>query len=95
MVLMGEIFELIDFFSFTAWFFYGLTMLSLIVLRITQKERKRPYRVSIVVLSTFHGCGVGIGKNPSPEPLSALQGLPPTFFHHVYCETFLLAFLLA
>ena len=45
MVLMGEIFELIDFFSFTAWFFYGLTMFSLIVLRITQKERPRPYKV--------------------------------------------------
>ncbi|XP_060564444.1 b(0,+)-type amino acid transporter 1-like isoform X3 [Ruditapes philippinarum] len=49
MVLFGEIFALIDFFSFTAWFFYGLTMLSLIVLRCTQKERKRPYKVPLFV----------------------------------------------
>lgn len=48
LVLMGEIFALIDFFSFTAWFFYGLTMASLIVLRCTQKERQRPYKVSRV-----------------------------------------------
>ena len=52
MVLMGEIFELIDFFSFTAWFFYGLTMLSLIVLRVTQKDRPRPYKVSHCYIST-------------------------------------------
>ena len=55
LVLMGEIFALIDFFSFTAWFFYGLTMLSLIVLRCTQKERVRPYKVSTVNKS-LHNC---------------------------------------
>lgn len=49
MVLMGEIFELIDFFSFTAWFFYGLTMLALIILRITQKTRPRPYKVPLII----------------------------------------------
>ncbi|XP_052815410.1 b(0,+)-type amino acid transporter 1-like isoform X2 [Mya arenaria] len=49
LVLAGEIFALIDFFSFTAWFFYGLTMASLIVLRVTQKDRPRPYKVPIIV----------------------------------------------
>lgn len=49
MVLMGEIFQLIDFFSFTAWFFYGLTMFSLIVMRVTQKDRPRPYKVPLIV----------------------------------------------
>jgi len=49
MVLMGDIFSLIDFFSITAWFFYGLTMLALIVLRRTQAERKRPYKVPLIV----------------------------------------------
>ncbi|XP_045193427.1 b(0,+)-type amino acid transporter 1-like isoform X3 [Mercenaria mercenaria] len=58
MVLFGEIFALIDFFSFTAWFFYGLTMLSLIVLRCTQKERKRPYKVPLAVPILVFLCSV-------------------------------------
>ncbi|KAH3778537.1 hypothetical protein DPMN_180002 [Dreissena polymorpha] len=49
LVLFGEIFQLIDFFSFTAWFFYGLTMACLLVLRYTQKERHRPYKVPIIM----------------------------------------------
>ena len=45
MVLMGDIFALIDFFSFAAWMFYGGTMAALIVMRYTQKDAYRPYKV--------------------------------------------------
>lgn len=45
MVLMGDIFALIDFFSFTAWMFYGSTMAALLVLRYTMKDVERPYKV--------------------------------------------------
>ncbi|OTF83406.1 amino acid transporter-like protein [Euroglyphus maynei] len=42
--------SLIDFFSFTAWLFYGATMLALIILRYKSpyKEKFRPYKVVIM-----------------------------------------------
>lgn len=50
-VIPGEISSLIDFFSFTAWLFYGLTMLALIRLRYKEpwKDRHRPYRVHLSI----------------------------------------------
>lgn len=50
-VIPGNVGSLIDFFSFTAWLFYGLTMLALIRLRYKQpwKDRQRPYRVHLSV----------------------------------------------
>lgn len=51
MVIPGNIESLIDFFSFTAWLFYGVTMLALVLLRykLPYKERYRPYRVHISI----------------------------------------------
>ncbi|KAJ8303532.1 hypothetical protein KUTeg_019928 [Tegillarca granosa] len=49
MVLTGDIFSLIDFFSFAAWMFYGGTMAALLVLRCTKRNAHRPYKVPIVV----------------------------------------------
>lgn len=50
-VVPGSIDSLIDFFSFTAWLFYGLTMLALIRLRYKEpwKDRHRPYRVHLSI----------------------------------------------
>lgn len=45
MVLYGTIHSLIDFFSFTAWIFYGGSMLALIVMRHTKPHVPRPYKV--------------------------------------------------
>lgn len=45
MVLYGTIDSLIDFFSFTAWIFYGGAMLALIVMRYTKPTYPRPYKV--------------------------------------------------
>ena len=45
MVLSGTIDSLIDFFSFTAWIFYGGAMLALIVMRFTKPDHPRPYKV--------------------------------------------------
>lgn len=45
MVLYGTIDSLIDFFSFTAWIFYGGSMLALIVMRYTKPNARRPYKV--------------------------------------------------
>ena len=49
MVMSGDIEGLIDFFSFTVWIFYGMSMLSLIVLRYKQPKLPRPYRVPILI----------------------------------------------
>ncbi len=44
-IVMGEIVQLIEFASFLIWFFYGVAMVSLLVLRKTQKDAHRPYKV--------------------------------------------------
>lgn len=47
LILPSNIESLIDFFSFTAWLFYGATMLALIILRYKSpyKDKFRPYKV--------------------------------------------------
>ena len=45
MIIPGDIASLIDFFSFTAWIFYGAAMLALIVMRFTKRDAPRPYKV--------------------------------------------------
>lgn len=47
MVSYGTIDSLIDFFSFTAWIFYGGSMFALIVMRYTKPNYPRPYKVCI------------------------------------------------
>ncbi|KFB40685.1 AGAP001870-PA-like protein [Anopheles sinensis] len=49
MVLYGTIDSLIDFFSFTAWIFYGGAMVALIVMRYTKPNYPRPYKVPIII----------------------------------------------
>lgn len=49
MVSYGTIDSLIDFFSFTAWIFYGGAMLALIVMRYTKPNYPRPYKVPIII----------------------------------------------
>ncbi|XP_074646049.1 b(0,+)-type amino acid transporter 1-like isoform X2 [Tubulanus polymorphus] len=49
MVIPGDIFTLIDFLSFTAWLFYGLTMIAFLVLRYTMKDVHRPYKCPIPI----------------------------------------------
>ena len=49
MVLYGTIDSLIDFFSFTAWMFYGGSMVALMVMRYTKPNYPRPYKVPIII----------------------------------------------
>ncbi|KAF5895569.1 B(0,+)-type amino acid transporter 1, partial [Clarias magur] len=48
-VIPADINVLINYFSFAQWAFYGLTALSLIVMRFTKKELHRPVKVPIVI----------------------------------------------
>lgn len=49
MVMYGTIDSLIDFFSFTAWLFYGGAMVALIVMRYTKPNHPRPYKVRSLI----------------------------------------------
>ena len=51
MVLSGSIEGLIDFFSFTVWIFYGMSMVALLVLRYKEPQLPRPYKVGTPVIS--------------------------------------------
>jgi L-type amino acid transporter 9 len=53
MVVSGTIDSLIDFFSFTAWIFYGGSMLALIVMRYTKPNAPRPYKVMHIILICY------------------------------------------
>ncbi|XP_061621787.1 b(0,+)-type amino acid transporter 1-like isoform X1 [Phyllopteryx taeniolatus] len=48
-IIPADINTLINYFSFAQWFFCGLTILSLIVMRFTKKELKRPVKVPIII----------------------------------------------
>ncbi|XP_026725719.1 b(0,+)-type amino acid transporter 1-like isoform X2 [Trichoplusia ni] len=48
-ILVGNIKTLIEFASWFLWFFYGLAMVALLVLRKTQASTPRPYRVPTIV----------------------------------------------
>ncbi|XP_029983280.1 b(0,+)-type amino acid transporter 1 isoform X1 [Sphaeramia orbicularis] len=48
-IIPADINTLINYFSFAQWLFYGMTALSLIVLRFTRKELHRPVKVPIVI----------------------------------------------
>jgi len=49
MVLSGSIEGLIDFFSFTVWIFYGMSMVALLVLRYKEPQLPRPYKCPILI----------------------------------------------
>lgn len=48
-IIPGDINSLVNYFSFAAWLFYGLTVLGLIVMRFTKKHAERPIKVPIVI----------------------------------------------
>lgn len=51
MVMYGTIDSLIDFFSFTAWMFYGGAMVALLLMRYTKPHYARPYKVPLIIPS--------------------------------------------
>ncbi|XP_060524207.1 b(0,+)-type amino acid transporter 1 isoform X1 [Cylas formicarius] len=76
MVMYGTIDSLIDFFSFTAWIFYGGAMVALIVMRHTKPNYPRPYKVPIVIpylvlMISFYLIIGPIVDNPTIEYLYA------------------------
>ncbi|XP_062427165.1 b(0,+)-type amino acid transporter 1-like [Rhea pennata] len=49
MILLGNFTTIVNFFSFIAWFFYGMTILGLLYLKIKKPELPRSYKVPIII----------------------------------------------
>lgn len=47
-VIPGDLSTLIDFYSFSIWLSYAATVLALIILRFTQPNLPRPYKVCYI-----------------------------------------------
>lgn len=76
-ILSGDIHELIDFASFLIWFFYGSAIVALLVLRRTQPNTPRPYRVPTIIPILILGVAVFLSTvpivaDPSPKYLFAI-----------------------
>ncbi|XP_045464859.1 b(0,+)-type amino acid transporter 1-like isoform X1 [Harmonia axyridis] len=76
-IVLGDIVELIEFASFLIWFFYGVAMVSLLVLRRTMKDVPRPYRVPTIIpifilFVAIYLTLTPIVTDPSPKYLFAL-----------------------
>ncbi|KAK7905254.1 hypothetical protein WMY93_017861 [Mugilogobius chulae] len=48
-LIPGDFQSIVNYFSFTAWFFYGITLSGLIYLKIKRADLPRPYKVPIVL----------------------------------------------
>ncbi|XP_061552649.1 LOW QUALITY PROTEIN: b(0,+)-type amino acid transporter 1 [Phycodurus eques] len=48
-LIPGDFQTIVNFFSFTAWFFYAITLFGLLYLKIKKPELPRPYRVPIIL----------------------------------------------
>lgn len=53
MIGISNIGTLVDFFSFTTWFFYGLTTAALLVMRYTKRDEERTIKIPIVIPILF------------------------------------------
>uniref|UniRef100_A0A8D3AJU6 b(0,+)-type amino acid transporter 1 n=1 Tax=Scophthalmus maximus TaxID=52904 RepID=A0A8D3AJU6_SCOMX len=49
-LIPGDFQSIVNFFSFTAWFFYAITLSGLLYLKIKKPELPRPYRVSVILI---------------------------------------------
>ncbi|XP_040055018.2 b(0,+)-type amino acid transporter 1 isoform X3 [Gasterosteus aculeatus] len=48
-LIPGDFQSIVNYFSFTAWFFYGITLSGLLYLKIKKPELHRPYKVPIIL----------------------------------------------
>lgn len=67
MIGISNIGTLVDFFSFTAWLFYGTTVASLLVMRYTKRDEKRVIKLPIVIPILFLLCAVYLVVAPIVE----------------------------
>ncbi|KAJ1166649.1 hypothetical protein NDU88_007048 [Pleurodeles waltl] len=84
MVWIGNIDELVTFFSFPRWLFIGLTTLGLVIHRFKYPDRPRPFKVPIFIpivftVMCFLMVGMSLYSNPFSTGISCaitLSGIP-------------------
>uniref|UniRef100_A0A667Z763 b(0,+)-type amino acid transporter 1 n=1 Tax=Myripristis murdjan TaxID=586833 RepID=A0A667Z763_9TELE len=63
-LIPGDFESIVNFFSFTSWFFYGVTLSGLLYLKIKKPELHRPYKVPIVIPILILIAAVGLVLAP-------------------------------
>ncbi|XP_069092098.1 b(0,+)-type amino acid transporter 1-like [Pleurodeles waltl] len=53
MIIPGNFSSIVNFFSFTAWLFYGITISGLLYLKIKKPHLPRPYKVPVIIPIIF------------------------------------------
>ncbi|XP_025114820.1 b(0,+)-type amino acid transporter 1-like isoform X2 [Pomacea canaliculata] len=77
MISVADSGQLVRFFIFSVWLFHGTAMLALIVLRVKNKDKVRPYKVNlvlpvvVVLIIAFLLIGPFL-RSPNPEFISSL-----------------------
>lgn len=62
--MWGDVDELIEFASFLIWVFYGSAVICLLVLRKTQPDTPRPYKVPLILPAITLGVAVFLSITP-------------------------------
>lgn len=62
--MLGDVEQLIEFASFLIWVFYGSAVICLFVLRKTQPDTPRPYKVPLILPTITLGVAVFLSVAP-------------------------------
>ena len=55
LTIPGDVSSLLDMLNFVAWMFVGMVMISLLVMRVTKKDVKREFKVTLCNINFSNG----------------------------------------
>ncbi|KAG2461281.1 XCT protein, partial [Polypterus senegalus] len=79
MILVSEVFGLLNFYSFSRWLFMGLSTMGLIVHRYRNPDLPRPFKVNLFIPAVFSiVCFFIVGISLYSDPLNTGMGFALT-----------------